>query len=73
MAAPMEGPKPNDIARCLTHIIQDIASVDINSDLVNDYFITRPIGSDEMDSDLSELTIYSWKSLLPRRLVRVDY
>ena len=45
MAAPMDGPKPNDIARCLNALalmnMQDIASADIISDLVNDYFITR--------------------------------
>ena len=55
MAAPMDGPKPNHIGRCLNALalmnMQDIASTDINSDIVNDYFITRPIGSDEGDSD----------------------
>ena len=46
MAAPMDGPKakPNDIGRCLNALVfmkmQDIASADINSDLMNDYFIT---------------------------------
>ena len=64
----MDGPKPNDIARSLNALalmnMQDIASADINSDLVNDYFITWPIANDESDSDLSELTTYSWKSLL---------
>ena len=59
MAAPMDGPKPNDIARCLNALalmnMQDIASADIISDLVNDYFITQPIGNDESDSDLSGL------------------
>ena len=38
----MDGPMPNDIARCLNALalmnIQDIASADINSDFVNDYF-----------------------------------
>ena len=56
----MDGSKPNDIARCLNALallnMQDIASADIISDLVNDYFITRPIGNDENDSDLSELS-----------------
>ena len=55
----MDGPKPNDIARCLNALalmnMQDIASADIISDLVNDYFITQPIGNDESDSDLSGL------------------
>ena len=54
----MDGPKPNDIARCLNALalmnMQDIASADTISDLVNDYFITRPIGNDESDSDLCE-------------------
>ena len=54
----MDGPKPNDIARCLNALalmnMQDIASADNISDLVNDYFITRPIGNDESDSDLCE-------------------
>ena len=64
----MDGPRLNDIARCLNALalvnMQDIASADINCDLMNAYFITRPIGNDESDSDLSELTTYSWKSLL---------
>ena len=51
----MDGPKPNNIARCLNALalmnMQDIASADTISDLVNDYFITRPIGNDENDSD----------------------
>ena len=56
----VDGPKPNIIMRCLNALalmnMQDIASADINSDLVNDYFITRPIG----------LTTWnSWKGLLP--------
>ena len=54
----MDGPKPNDIARCLNALalmnMQDIASADTISDLVNDYFSTRPIGNDESDSDLCE-------------------
>ena len=54
----MDGPKPNDIARCLNALalmnMQDIASADTISDLLNDYFITRPIGNDESDSDLCE-------------------
>ena len=58
MAALMDGPKPNDIARCLNALalmnMQDIASADIISDLVNDYFIIQPIGNDESNSDLSE-------------------
>ena len=36
MAAPMDGPMPNDIARCVNALalmnVQDIASADINSD-----------------------------------------
>ena len=32
----------------------DIASAEIISDLVNDYFIIRPIGDDESNSDLCE-------------------
>ena len=68
MAAPMDGPKPNDIALCLNAFalmnMQDFARADINSDIVNDYFITRPICNDESDSDLSELNTFSWKSLL---------
>ena len=55
MAAPMDGPKPNDIARCLNALalmnMQDIESADIIGDLVIDYFITRPIGNDESESD----------------------
>ena len=51
----MDGPQPNDIARCLNALVlmnmQDIASADIISDLVNDYFIIRPIGNDESNSD----------------------
>ena len=62
MAALMDGPKPTDIARCLNALalmnMQDIASADIISDLVNDYFIIRPIGNNESNSD-------SWKTLLP--------
>ena len=62
MAVLMNGPKPNDIARCLNALalmnMRDIASADIISDLVNDYFIIRPIGNDESNSDL-------WKTLLP--------
>ena len=58
MTAPMDGPKPNDIARCLNALalmnVQDIASADIISDLVNDYFIIRPIGNGESNSDLCE-------------------
>ena len=58
IAAPMDGPKPNDIARCLNALVlmnmQDLASAGINSDLVNDYFTTLPIGNDNNDSDLSE-------------------
>ena len=54
----MDGPKPNDIARCLNALalmnMQDISSADIISDLVNDYFIIRPIGNDERNSDLYE-------------------
>ena len=54
----MDGPKPNDIARSLNALalmnMQDIANADIISDLVNDYFITRPIGKDDNYSDLSE-------------------
>ena len=34
--------------------MQDIASANIISKLVNDYFITRPISNDDSDSDLSE-------------------
>ena len=34
--------------------MQDIASTNIISDLVNDYFIIRPIGNDESNSDLCE-------------------
>ena len=56
MAAPMDGPKPNDIARCMKALalmtIQYVASADIISDLVNYYFITRPIDNDDIDSDL---------------------
>ena len=55
MAAPMDGLKPNNIACCLNAqalmTVQDIANADIISDLVNVYFITRPIGNDESDSD----------------------
>ena len=44
MGAPMDGSKPKDIARCLNALalmnMQNIASADINSDFVNDYFIT---------------------------------
>ena len=62
MAVLMNGPKPNNIARCLNALalmnMRDIASADIISDLVNDYFIIRPIGNDESNSDL-------WKTLLP--------
>ena len=51
---------PNNIACCLNALalmnMQNIASTDINSDLVNDYFITRLISNNESDSDLSELT-----------------
>ena len=57
-AAPMDRPKPNDITLLNTLALmnmQDIASADIISDLVNDYFITRPIGNNESDSDLCEL------------------
>ena len=58
MAAVMDGPKPNDIARCLNALslmnMQDIASANIISDLMNDYFIIRPIGNDESNSDLCE-------------------
>ena len=54
----MDGPKPNDIARCLNAValttMQYIASADTISDLVNDYFITRPVGNDESDSGLCE-------------------
>ena len=48
---------PNDIARLNALALmnmQDIASADIISDLVNDYFIIRPIGNDESNSDLCE-------------------
>ena len=54
----MDGPKPNDITRLNALAlmnIQDIASAHIN-ELVNDYFITRPVGNDESNSDLSELS-----------------
>ena len=58
MAAPMDGPKPSDIACCLNALalmnMQDIASADIISDLVNEYFIIRSIGNDENNSDLCE-------------------
>ena len=54
----MDGPKPNDIARCLNALalmnMKHIASADIISDLVNDYFIIRPIGNDDNNSDLCE-------------------
>ena len=54
----MDGLKPNDIARCLNALalmnMQDIASADIISDLVNDDFITRLIGNDESVFDLYE-------------------
>ena len=57
-AGPLDGPKPNDIARRLNALalmnMQDIASADIISDLVNDYFIIRSIGNDESDSDLCD-------------------
>ena len=40
---PMDTLKSNDITRCLNTLalmnMQDIASADINRDLVNDYFI----------------------------------
>ena len=56
----MDGPKPNDIVRCVNTLalmnMQDIASADISSNLINDYFITRPIGNDESNYDLLELT-----------------
>ena len=56
----MDGLKPNDITRCLNALalmnIQDIASADIINELVNDYFITRSVGNDESNSDLSELS-----------------
>ena len=68
MAAPMDGPKPNDISHCQNALVlmnmHHIASADINNDLVNNYFVIRPIGNDESDSDLSVLTTHSWKSLL---------
>ena len=54
----MDGPKPYGIARCLNALalmnMQDLASADIISDLVNDYFIIRPIGNNESNSDLCE-------------------
>ena len=54
----MDGPKPNDIARCLNTLalmnMQDIVRADIISDLVNDFFITQPIGNNDSDFDLSE-------------------
>ena len=58
MAEPMDGLKPNDIARCLNALalmnMQDIGSADTISDIVNDYFIIRPIGNDQSNSDLCE-------------------
>ena len=68
MAPPMDGLKPND--RCLNALalmnMQEYASADIISDLVNDYFIIRPIGNDESNSDLCEFVEDCY-------LLRVDY
>ena len=47
----------DDVARCLNSLtlnMRNIASKDVLCELVNDYFITRPIASGEDDSDLSE-------------------
>ena len=56
----MEGLKPDDIVRCLNALalmnMQDISSVDIISDLVNDCFIIRPNGKHNSDCDLTELS-----------------
>ena len=50
--------KPDDVARCLNSLtllnMRNIASDDVLSELVNDYFVTRPITNDDDDSDLSE-------------------
>jgi len=50
--------KPDDVARCLNSLtllnMRNIASGDVLSELVNDYFVTRPITNDDDDSDLSE-------------------
>lgn len=57
----MDGPKTaksNDLARCFNALalvnMQYIASGDILNELVNDYFVTHPIGNDDSDSDLSD-------------------
>ena len=50
--------KPDDVARCLNSLtllnMRNIASDDVLSELVNDYFVTPPITNDDDDSDLSE-------------------
>ena len=52
MATPMDRPKSNDVARCLNALalmnMQHIASSDILNELVSDYFVTRPIGNDDI-------------------------
>ena len=49
---------PDDVARCLNSPMllnmHKIASKDVLSELVNDYFVTRLIASGDDDSDLSE-------------------
>ena len=62
MATPMDRPKSNDVARCLNALalmnMQHIASSDILNELVSDYFVTRPIGND--DILLSTATTFSF-------------
>ena len=52
--------KPDDVARCLNSLtllnMRNIASDDVLSELVNDYFVTRPITNDDSDLSETELT-----------------
>ena len=58
MAAPTGDTRADEVARCLNSLtllnMRNIASEDVLNELMNDYFVTRPIG-DDSDSSGSDV------------------
>ena len=58
MAAPTGDATSDEVARCLNSLtllnMRNIASEDVLNELMNDYFVTRPIG-DDSDSSGSDV------------------
>ena len=58
MAAPTGDATADEVARCLNSLtllnMRNIASEDVLNELMNDYFVTRPIG-DDSDSSGSDV------------------